>query len=378
MLIIDRYLVRQFLSTFGICFCSLTGLYIVADALGHLEEFVSASEKTGGLAATMAEFYAYRTISFFDRTSGILTLIAAMFTLAWFQRHNEMTALLAAGISKGRIVKPIIAAVAGISLLAALSRELVIPHFRDEFSRSAQDLAADATKKLEPRYDHQTGVLIRGYQLLTNQQKIIEPSFILPPALAHYDRYLIGKVASYHEASGGRPAGFLFEEVSQPRNLADKPSLRLADGEAVLLSPHDTPWLEPGECFLVSGVEFDQLIDAASWRQYSSTWDLIAGLYNRSLDFGADVRVAIHSRLLQPVLDIALLLLGMPLVLRTGNRNMFLAIGLALLVVVGFLLVVIGCQYLGSSILVSPVVAVWAPLFLFVPLAAWVSEPVWE
>jgi hypothetical protein len=37
-----------------------------------------------------------------------------------------------------------------------------------------------------------------------------------------------------------------------------------------------------------------------------------------------------------------------------------------------------GCQYLGTSFLVSPVVAVWAPLFVFVPLAAWISEPVWE
>jgi lipopolysaccharide export LptBFGC system permease protein LptF len=67
----------------------------------------------------------------------------------------------------------------------------------------------------------------------------------------------------------------------------------------------------------------------------------------------------------------------MPLLLR-GNRNAFVAIGLCLLVVVGFLAVVMGCQYLGTSFLVSPVVAVWAPLFVFVPLAAWLSEPVWE
>jgi lipopolysaccharide export system permease protein len=151
----------------------------------------------------------------------------------------------------------------------------------------------------------------------------------------------------------------------------------MASGETVLFTPHDNTWLTPDECFLMSGVEFDQLVDAASWRQYSSTWDLITGLRNRSLDFGADVRVTIHSRLVQPVLDLTLLFLGMPLLLR-GNRNVFVAIGLCLLVVIGFLLVVMGCQYLGTSILVSPVVAVWAPLFLFVPLAAWLSEPVWE
>ena len=377
MLLIDRYLLRQFLMVFAICFCSLAGLYIVADALGHLEEFLSNAKKHGGLAETMAEYYGYRIISFFDRTSGILALLAAMFTLAWFQRHNEMTAVLSAGIGKRRIVKPIVLAVAAISLIATLGREIVIPQFRDKFSRTAQDLSDDATKKLEPRYDTKTGVLIRGRQLLTNQKKIEDPSFVLPRELSHYDGKIVAEVATYQPATQDRSAGFLFEDVSRPDDLLRRPSLQLGD-EPVLLMPHDTAWLQPNQCFLVSGVQFDQLVDAASWRQYSSTWDLIAGLYNRSLDFGADVRVIIHTRVLQPVLDVTLLMLGMPLMLRKGNRNVFVAIGLALAVVVGFMLVVLGFQYLGSSMLIKPVFAVWAPLFVFVPLAAWISEPVWE
>jgi lipopolysaccharide export system permease protein len=377
MLLLDRYLLRQFAWVFVICFCSLAGLYIVADALGHLEEFVSQADKEGSLAATMAEYYGYRTIAFFDRTSGILALIAVMFTLSWFQRHNEMTAAQAAGVSKGRLVRPLVIAVAAISIVAAVGRETLIPRFRDKFSRTAQDLAPEATKKLVPRFDNLTGVFISGRQLLTNQQTIDTPNFKLPPELAHYDKRLVAKTGIWQPASEGRPSGFLLREVSQPRDLADKPSLRLASGEVVLFTPHDNDWLKPNECFVLSGVEFDQLVDAASWRQYSSTWDLVNGLYNRSLDFGADVRVTIHSRLVQPILDVTLLFLGMPLLLR-GNRNAFVAIGLCLLVVVGFLAVVMGTQYLGTSFLVSPVVAVWAPLFVFVPLAAWLSEPVWE
>jgi lipopolysaccharide export system permease protein len=264
-----------------------------------------------------------------------------------------------------------------ISLFAAATRELVIPQFRDKFSRSAQDLAEDSTKRLQPRYDNHD-VFINGRQLLTNQQKIEDPNFRMPPELTHYGRYVVGKMATFQPASDGRPAGFLFEEVSKPEGLREKPSLRLESGEPVLMTPYDTPWLKANECFVASGVEFDQLVDAASWRQYSSTADLIAGLYNRSLDFGADVRVTIHSRLVQPILDVTLLFLGMPLLLRRGNRNVFLAIGLCLLVVIGFLLVVMGCQYLGTSILVTPVMAVWAPLFVFIPLAAWISEPIWE
>ncbi len=375
MLLLDRYLLRQFFWTFLVCFLSLVGVYIVADALGNLEEFLTQTAD-GHWARTMAEYYSYRTIAFFDRTSGILTLIAVMFTLAWFQRHNEMTAVQAAGVSPRRVIRPLIVAVAVISVVAALNRELVIPRYRDKFSRTAQDLAEDATKKLEPRYDNITGVLIRGRQLLTNQEKIVNPSFILPRDLAHYDRYLVAEMATYVHPTSERPGGFLFENVSQPRDLNDKPSLHIESGDAVLLSPFDTDWLARNQCFLVSGVEFDQLVDAASWRQYSSTWELIEGLYNRSLNSGADVRVTIHSRVVQPLLDLVLLFLGFPLMLRRGNRNVFVAIGLCLCMVIGFLVIVMGCQYLGVSMLVSPLLAVWAPLFLFVPLAAWMSQPV--
>ena len=93
---------------FVICFFSLTGLYIVIDGFANLDDFMIYADKHGKLLPVMGEYYAYRSLSFFDRTSGILTLIAAMFTVTWIQRHQELTALEAAGLSKGRIIKPVI------------------------------------------------------------------------------------------------------------------------------------------------------------------------------------------------------------------------------------------------------------------------------
>jgi len=42
MRILDRYLLRQFLQNFFVCFFSLTGLYIVMDAFAKLESFMRA------------------------------------------------------------------------------------------------------------------------------------------------------------------------------------------------------------------------------------------------------------------------------------------------------------------------------------------------
>ena len=48
---------------------------------------------------------------------------------------------------------------------------------------------------------------------------------------------------------------------------------------------------------------------------YASTAQFIAGVRNPGVDFGADVRVEIHSRIVHPLADVTLLFLGLPLVL---------------------------------------------------------------
>jgi lipopolysaccharide export LptBFGC system permease protein LptF len=74
---IDRYLLRQFAQIFVICFISLYGLYVVIDAFGHLDHFIDHASKEEGLLSILAKYYSYRSLAFFDRTSGILALIAA-------------------------------------------------------------------------------------------------------------------------------------------------------------------------------------------------------------------------------------------------------------------------------------------------------------
>ena len=69
-----------------------------------------------------------------------------------------------------------------------------------------------------------------------------------------------------------------------------------------------------------------------------------------------------------------LLFLGLPLVLRRGDRNVFIAIGIAAVVVAVFMLVVMASHYLGSISSLSPAFAAWAPLMLFVPAAVAMSE----
>lgn len=378
MRIIDRYLLRQFLQTFAICYLSLTGLYVVFDAFTNLEGFMRCAEKGGGLLPLMGSFYGFQSILFFDRMSALLSLVAAMFTVAWIQRHNELTALMAAGVSRVRVVRPVIVAAITIVLLAAVSRELVIPRYREELSRKPQDLMGDMAQELKSSRDLSTDILIEGRFTFRDRQRISEPSFkLLNDAMADFGKQISAANAFYQPPQNGRPGGYLMCEVHEPKNIDAKESVRLGD-RLVLITRRDAPdWLKPGECFVASDVTFEQLAGGQMFRQLASTWQLIEAVRNPSLFLGQDVQVAIHSRIVQPLLDVTLLFLGLPLVVTRHQRNVFIAIGMAMGVVSMFMTTVMSMQYLGS-IYLYPSLAAWAPLMIFVPAAVALSESMWE
>ena len=144
------------------------------------------------------------------------------------------------------------------------------------------------------------------------------------------------------------------------------------------MTPRDYPaWLKPDEAFMVSDVTIDELT-AGMTRQFASTGELIWGLKHRSIYFSPDVRWMIHSRIVQPFSDIALLLLGLPLVAARDNRNVFVAIGMCVGLVGLFYLVSIACQQLGSNMLISPALAAWSPLMVFVPASVGMAAAMWE
>ena len=375
MWIIDRYMLRQFLSTFVICCVSLFGLYVVFDLFTNLEEFLRCGRDQGGVLALIASFYGYQSAVFFDQTAGLLALVAAMFTITWIQRHNELTALMAAGVARTRVAAPVIIAAIVVAVLAAGSRELLIPQIRDALARRPQDLIGDVGQPMNAIHDNLTDILFRGEETFANDKRITKPDLHLPrpSPLDRYGQHLIAENAYYKPAEGDRPAGYLLRGVSKPADLAEKRSLAL-DGKPVVITPHDASWLEPNECFVVSGITFQQLAGGDNWESHSSTTQLIAGLKNPSLDFGANVRVQIHARMVQPFLDITLLFLGLPLVLRKENRNVFLAIGACAAVVSLFMMVTIVCRQLGASYWVSPALGAWLPLFIFFPPAVMLTE----
>lgn len=377
MRIIDRYVLRMYVRVLIICFLSLSGLYIVIDAFTHLDELLEVAAHRGSLPGLLCEYYGARVLTFFDRTSALMTLVAATFVATSLQRSNELAALMGAGIPKARVMAALIGATFVISLLAAVNREVFIPPFRDRLMRNLEDWDGRAERRFDPRYDNRTDILINGHHTLAAEQCIVQPTFRRQPDMGPFGVQLAADKAYYRPAGNGRPGGYWLVGVQTPKNLRELASFRL-EGKPVVLSPRDTPWLKDGQCFVVSDVSFAQLVAGNAWRQFSSTPELIAGLHNPSLDLASDVRVLVHARIVQPMLDMTLLFLGLPIVLSRQNRSVFVAAGICLLVVAAFVLVILASQAAGNSYLISPALAAWCPLIIFVPIARLTVEALWQ
>ncbi len=375
MAIIDRFLLRQFFWVFCILFCSLLGLYVVADSVNNFEELSSYGKQNGGMLGVLGEYYGYRSFAFFDQSSPLLILVAAMFTVAAFRRHNEMTALVAAGISKARVVRPIILATIVLALLAAANRELLLPSIRENLGFNAQDLVKE--QAFQPMYDNGTDILIGGQSVQRRERQILKPNFFLPRTLDRYGRQLVAERATFIPTDHQRPGGYLLDELTQPKSLDESDSLSLG-GEPVIITPKDADWLGSGQCFVVSGVQFDQLAAGRAWRNFASTAELISSLNSPSLQQSSKVQVEIHSRFIQPLLDVTLLFLGLPIVLTRNPRSLFVSVGFCVLLVVAFMITVLGCHQLGSNATIPTALAAWCPLMIFVPLAVGISDPLRE
>ncbi len=365
---IDRYLLFLYSRVFLICFLTLSGLLIVVQVFTNLDEMIAYGKFRGSFIRGLAEYFSPYMLSIYDRMCGVLTLLATMFVVAWLYRTHEMTALLAAGISKGRIIRPIVILSAVLILLAAVSREVLIPKYASMLSKTPQELLGESIRPIRPTEDVEMGLLIAGRNLQPANVTIIQPIFKFLGPASQVTRQITGFSAKFLIADETHPQGYLVTEPKGAEPLAGKNSV-VNDQGVFLLLPVDTPWLKPNECFIPSKLEFDVLRGGAA-RQFAATSDLIWRMQNQTDYYGADLKVAVHTRFIQPLLDFTQLLIGIPLILSNRSRNLVGMILTCMISFAAFFGISIGLHTLGSSeTLLSPAAAAWAPLLIFGPIA---------
>ena len=210
MTVIDRYLVRQYTRVFLMTFISLLGIYVMADFVTNYSAFAQM-ETDRGMAAALAEYYGARVPLFFEIAGRIVAVLAAVFVVAALQERNELTALMAAGLSRWRVVQPLVLAVAITAVLGMLNRELVLPAYRTALSQDIKDVVHDRPLQMVARFDDDNDIMFSGQSIYLKDPHIEQPRLRLPVYWTGVGQWLRAARADYRAADGQLPAGFLLD-----------------------------------------------------------------------------------------------------------------------------------------------------------------------
>src|SRR5438105_1298690 len=138
--LLDRMLIRSYVKAYLICLVSLLSLFIVVDLFTNLDDFTHGHRGLGSVLKHIGIYYSYKTAQVFDRLCEAIVLMAAMFTVAWIQRNNELLPVLSAGVSTRRLVRPVLCAACAMVGLSIANQELVLPRVDNYILENRRDL----------------------------------------------------------------------------------------------------------------------------------------------------------------------------------------------------------------------------------------------
>jgi len=138
---LDRYIVRNFVFAVVLWFAILLSLRVIGDMFVKLDEFTEQKLGFGGTMQNIASYYGHQSLVYFAQLGGVIIVIAAGTTLAIMNRTNELTAILASGVSLHRVVWPIVLCAMLMGGLIIFDQEILIPRVAHQLVRSPDDVA---------------------------------------------------------------------------------------------------------------------------------------------------------------------------------------------------------------------------------------------
>ena len=123
MLILDRYLMKNFIKSFIFCLFVFIFLFIIIDIFSNLQDII----RNHPPIAKIIELYIYSIPIIFAQTSPMATLLATLFTLGGLNQSNEIIAMRSSGLSIFHIIKPLILFGIILSLGIFLVNETITP-----------------------------------------------------------------------------------------------------------------------------------------------------------------------------------------------------------------------------------------------------------
>jgi lipopolysaccharide export system permease protein len=125
MKLIDKYIIRKFLGTFFFSLALIILIVVVFDISEKLEDFI---DKKAPLSAIIFDYYFNFIPYVINLFSPLFTFIAVIFFTSQMASRMEIVAILSSGVSYRRILIPYLLSATVITILSLVLNNLVIPH----------------------------------------------------------------------------------------------------------------------------------------------------------------------------------------------------------------------------------------------------------
>ncbi|MDQ1273422.1 MAG: lipopolysaccharide export system permease protein [Planctomycetota bacterium] len=340
---LDNYIVKAFIPTFFMCLLSICGIYIIVDLLQKLGEFVDMG---GDALNTGLRYYTYLFPVIIFQFFPAVTLIAVSLVLVRLAKNREILAMQVAGISLYRTLLPIFIITVFLSFASFGDQEWIIPRFAERLETLQQTSFSDNTQRNLLLDDKENNTLLRIWKY-NNKTQTMQSVFIL-------GRYENRKKKFTISADEGRWLGngtWLLSRVTKHvYNEQGKWIAPIQQLESLEFTSTITP-MELGKIKLdPSLLNFEQLKDLC-----------------KSEPDNPRNSVLFHSRITYTLTHFVLLLLGIPLVVgfERLSRNLFLRVGLCVLICGIFYALTFLCSNLGNTGMIHPILAAWLPIIIF-------------
>lgn len=365
--LLDRYVLRRFAGAYGLCLFGFLMLFLVVDFFSRLDNFLAAEkaiERAGyGFWTLMGEFYLTKLPFIVSIVGPYLSLFAGIATLMTFGRHNELTPMVAAGRSHHRVLAPVYAFAVLVVFALVANEEHVLPAAMKR--HSVIDELVEGGGRVTPRRpphirDASTGNVLTAEEWVAPDRRLVgvhapafhDPSGLLPdgkldaPSLEFRVNTVTGRIGWFP-----REGGAVTPASKDGGGVVEDP-VRLAPDEPIP--------------FTVTPAEIDMITEAGEpGLTRGELWRLINRYPQRF-----DLQMQLHARTTRPISSLVLLLLGLPFVMRPGQKTIAAGLGIALCTCAVYSGVDFLCQQIGNrGDLVTPMQAAWFAPSLFGAIA---------
>lgn len=363
MKILDKYIAKNFLIGYCITFCVLIGLVLVIDLFVNLSEFAKHSD-LGGAAVlkNVVEYYTSQVTLWFRDLAGMITVVAATFSLARLTYNNELVAVMASGVSLKRVMAPIIFLAFCFTGLLVLDQEIAIPRLAPQLIRAHDALPGEEVYSLWFMSDD-NGSLICTNRFDEKDQTMYKPTIILREPVDQIVFRVTGWIRADQAVYNAKTKrwdfvnGF-YQKISQnPQDVEAATTLQAVESFVTDLRPGDIP--------LRQQEDYKSLLSSAQLAE------LARKMGTRVRD-QAEFYLHKHSRITRPIINIVMLLVALPVLVCRDPKRMKSAILSSFGITGACFLVTFVCEMMATEVFfnqIRPELWAWAPVFIFLPVA---------